>query len=106
MFSAAKDAMTSRAAQSFLNSRIARYGKVLDVKIDSKRKTLEASCLLEGEPDAITVKIGRYDVEETAGKKYISATELSCSRPWVENLMKDFLDRKRFELPSWASAAL
>ena len=106
MFAAAKDAMASRAAQSFLNSRIERYGKVTGLKIDSKRKTMEATCLLEGELDPITVRVGRYAIEEDGGKKFISAGDLTCSRPWAQSLMKDFLEGKRVELPSWATAAL
>jgi hypothetical protein len=32
------------------NNVIARFGKVQDLKIDSRRNTVELSCLLDGEP--------------------------------------------------------
>ena len=41
MFNAAKDAIASRAALSFINERIRRYGKVERLKIDSGRKQVE-----------------------------------------------------------------
>src|SRR5438477_271233 len=49
MFNAAKDALTSRSAQVWANNLIARYGKVQALKIDSRLKTLEVTCLLDGE---------------------------------------------------------
>jgi len=106
MFNAAKDALTSRAAQTWANNLIARYGKVQDLKIDSRRKTMEVSCLLDGEPTPITIKIENYTVETEQGKKFIRATGFSCTRPWLQNFLMDFGPRQRIELPPWAAAAL
>jgi hypothetical protein len=106
MFNAAKDALASQAAQAWANNLIARYGKVQDLKIDSRRKTMEVSCLLEGELTPITVKIENYVVEIERDKKFIRATDFSCTRPWLQNLLRDFGPRQRIELPPWAAAAL
>lgn len=106
MFNAAKDALASRAAQTWANSLISRYGKVEDVKIDSRLKTVEVTCLLEGEPTPITIKIGNYVVETERDKKFIRATGFTCTRPWLQNFLTDFGSRQRIELPSWAAAAL
>jgi len=106
MFNAAKDALASRAAQAWANTLIARYGKVQDLKIDSSRKTVEVSCLLDGEATPITIRIGNYIVETERGKKFICARDFSCSRSWVQNLLRDFGPRQRIELPPWAAAAL
>jgi hypothetical protein len=106
MFNAAKDALSSRAAQAWVNKMIARYGKVQHLKIDSRRKTMEVSCLLEGELTPITIRIQNYVVETEPGRKFVRATGFHCTRPWLENLLTDFAARKRFEVPSWALAAL
>jgi len=106
MFNAAKDALASRAAQTWANSLIARYGKVQDVKIDSRRKTVEVSCLLDGEPSPITIRIENYVVETEQGKKFIRAANFSCTRPWLQNFLTDFGPKQRIELPPWAAAAL
>jgi hypothetical protein len=106
MFNVAKDALASRAAQVWANNLIARYGKVQDLKIDSRRKTVEVSCLLDGEPTPITIRIENYVVETEHGKKFIRATDFSCTRPWLQKFLTDFGPRKRIELPPWAAAAL
>ncbi len=106
MFNAAKDVLASRAAQSWANNLIARYGEVQNLKIDSRGKTLEASCLLDGEVTPITIKVEHYEVETDGDKKFLRATRFSCTRPWLQNVLMDFGPRQRIELPAWAAAAL
>jgi len=106
MFTAAKDALASRAALVWANKLIARYGKVQHLKIDSRRKTVEATCLLHGEPMPITVKVESYVVETVGDKKFIRITSINSSRPWLHNLLTDFAQNRRVELPPWAAAAL
>jgi hypothetical protein len=106
MFNAAKDALASQAAKVWANTLIARYGKVQDLKIDSGRKTVEVSCLLDGESSPITIRIENYTVETEGNKKFIRATNFNCTRPWLQNLLADFGHRQRIELPPWAAAVL
>ena len=106
MFTAAKDAIASRAAMTWANHLIGRYGKVRDLRIDSRARTLEVSCLLEGESSPITVRIENYTIETERDKKYLRATAFNCSRPWLQNFLTDFSHDRRIELPPWAAAAL
>jgi hypothetical protein len=106
MFNAAKDTMTSRAAQHYVNNQIVRYGEVQKLKIDSRQKTVEVSCLLHGEPSPIGIKIENYIVETDGVKKFFQATDISCTRPWLQNLLADFARNRRIELPSWADGVL
>lgn len=106
MFNAAKDALASRAAQTYLNNLIARYGKVERLKIDSAKKQMEVVCLLEGEMTPITVSVGNYVVQSEGEKKFIQISDCTCSRPWLQNLLADFADGRRVELPAWAASAL
>lgn len=106
MFNAAKDALASRAAQVWANKLIAPYGRVQDLKIDSRRKTVEVSCLLDGEPTPITIRIENYVVETERDKKFLRATAFSCTRPWLQKFLTDFGHRQRIELPPLAAAAL
>ncbi|MEO6993427.1 MAG: hypothetical protein ABI273_07350 [Lacunisphaera sp.] len=106
MFKAAKDAMTSRAAQVYVNHRIARYGEVQLLKINSSEKTMEVSCLLHGESAPVTIKVENYHVDSTGAKKYIAATAITCTRPWLQNLLTDFAQNRRVEVPNWAESML
>jgi len=106
MFTAAKDTMTSRAAQHFVNKQITRYGEVQRLKIDSRRKTVEVSCLLHGESAPIDIKVENYNVETEGKRKFFQATDITCTRPWLQNLLADFARNRRVELPSWADGVL
>jgi len=106
MITAAKDLFASKAAQTWANSLISRYGKVQSVKIDSRRKSVEVSCLLDGEPTSITIKVENYVVETERDKKFIRATGFSCTRPWLQNVLTDLGPKQRIELPPWAAAVL
>jgi hypothetical protein len=106
MFNAAKDAFTSKAAQTFINQRIARYGQVEALKIDSRNKTMEMSCQLTGEPTPVFVRVQNYDLREGDGKKILRIGTCVCSRPWLQNLLNDFASGREVPVPSWAAAAL
>lgn len=106
MFSAAKDAMTSTAAKAYVNSVIERYGRVEELRIDSRRNRVEMVCQLIGETSPIGVTIESYRLEEEADKKYLLVTDSSATRPWLQAVMRDHLHGRRIAVPSWATAAL
>jgi hypothetical protein len=106
MFTAAKDLMTSKAAKAFVNDKIKNYGKVDQLEIDSKRHRIDVVCQLNGEVSPIGVTIERYQVEQRGGKTYLEVLDSSATRPWMQAAMRDHLHGRKFELPSWAAAAL
>jgi hypothetical protein len=106
MFNAAKDALTSRAAQAWANSLIARYGKVQELRIDSRRKCLEFTVHLTGEASPIVVKVEEYAVETDGDVTYVRAGKFTASRAWLQNFLTDHGHRKRLQLPPWAAGAL
>ena len=62
MFSALKDSLTSTAAKSFLASRIDRYGKLNDLRIQSRERCISAELVLEGEEVPVTIRVERYRI--------------------------------------------
>ena len=106
MFTAAKDALTSRAALLYINNHIAHYGRLQELKIDSLRKSMEVSCVLQGETSPIGIKLKDYVVETEGQKKFIQVGEFSCTRPWLQSLLTDFGRNRRIELPPWAATVL
>lgn len=106
MLNAAKDALTGKAARTYLNSVLARYGEITALTLDSRACTIMAVCQLEGEKEAITIKVERYVIESEAEKRFVRIEAVSCSRPWLERLLLDHARERRFPLPAWAAAAL
>ena len=106
MFSAAKDLMSSRAAKAYANNLIGRYGNVDELTIDSKRRRIDVVVTLNGEVSPIGVTIERYDVVQEGGKTFVEVVDSSCTRPWLQSVMRDHLHGRRFPVPGWAAAAL
>lgn len=106
MFTAAKDALASHAARNYANGLIKRYGEVKELKIDSLKKSVEVICLLTGENEPVKVIIENYRIESEGTRRFVEVTALTCSRPWLHNLLEDHARGRRLELPSWAAAAL
>jgi hypothetical protein len=106
MFSAAKDMMTSKAAKAYVNNFIAAYGAVDDLSIDSKRNRVDVTIRLNGEVSPIGITIEKYRVDQQNGKTFIEVLDSSSTRPWLQAVMRDHLHGRRFEVPSWAAAAL
>lgn len=106
MFSAAKDLMASQAAKAYANNLISRYGCVDDLKIDSKRSRIEVVVSLNGEVGPVGVTIEKYQKIEESGRTFVEVLDSSCTRPWLQAAMRDHLHGRRFEIPSWAAAAL
>lgn len=106
MFSAAKDLMTSKAAKAYANNLIARYGEVDELVIDSRRNRVELVVRLHGEVSPIGITIEKYHLVQEDGKSQVEVLDSSCTRPWLQAVMRDHLHGRRFPLPSWAAAAL
>ncbi len=106
MFSAAKDMMSSKAAKSYANNLIAAYGSVEELAIDSKRRRIDVRVNLNGEVSPIGVTIEKYQLLQEGSQTFLQVLDSSCTRPWLQAAMRDHLHGRRFEVPSWAAAAL
>jgi hypothetical protein len=106
MLNATKDILSSRAAQAWANNLIRPYGQVDGLKIDSRRKTVEVTCLLDGEPSPITVRVEDYQVEREGDRMFFRAGRFSCSRRWLQQVLTDHAGDHRIELPAWAAGFL
>ncbi len=106
VFTAAKDAIASQAARSYVNGLIKRYGEVRELKIDSRAKTVALVCELKGEVEPVTVHVEAYRIVAEGELRFAEITACSCSRVWLQNLLHDHVRDRRLKLPSWAAAAL
>lgn len=106
MLSAAKDVLSSRAAQAWANNLIRPYGQVEELKIDSRRKTVAVTCQLDGEATPITVRIEDYQLEREGDRTFFRASRFNCSRRWLQQALTDHASEHRIELPTWAAGFL
>ncbi len=106
MFGSIKDSLSSVAAKALLASRIDRYGKITDLHIRSREKSVTAEVVLEGEEIPITILIERYRIDGTSGTHTITVEKVTASRAWLQNLLDDLIVGKPLPLPSIALLAL
>ena len=106
MFTAAKDALASQAARTFVNDRIARYGQVRELKIDSRAKTVAVVCELIGESEPVSVRVDSYRLVSENGRQFVEVVSCTCSRPWLHNVLADHVCGRRWVLPAWAATVL
>ncbi len=106
MIHAAKDMIASKAARTYVNNLIARYGKVEELSIDSRNQRVRIICSLDGESVPITIDVDRYVIRDEGARKMVELESCRCSRRWIETLLIDYVKGRKFELPSWAAAAL
>jgi hypothetical protein len=106
VFTAAKDALASQAARSYVNGLIKRYGEVKELKIDSRAKTVALVCELIGETEPVTMNVKAYRIVAEGELRFVEIMACECSRVWLQNLLEDQVCGRRLKLPAWAAAAL
>ena len=106
MFGSIKDSLTSSAAKSMLASRLDRYGKVTELRIRSREKTIALELLLEGEEIPVGIQVERYRTTGKSGEHALVVEKLSASRPWLQSLLEDLLVDKPLPVPSIVLLAL
>ncbi len=106
MFTGIKDSLTSTAAKSMLGSRLHRYGKLTDLRIRSREKTISAEILLEGETEPVVIQVVRYRIEANGPENSLVVEEVTASRVWLQNLLQDLLVEKPIAVPGVVLLAL
>jgi len=106
MFGSIKDSLSSAAAKALLTSRIDRYGKITDLHIRSREKSVSAELVLEGEQVPVTILIERYRIDGTSGAHTLTVEKITASRAWLQNLLEDLVVGKPLPVPSVALLAL
>lgn len=106
MFRELKDSFASGVAKSMLASKIERYGKLTDLRIQSGEKSIQAELQLEGETEPVKISVTRYKIVKSADSHAIVVEAVDASRVWVKNLLEDFLVGKEIQVPPMALFAL
>ena len=83
-----------------------RYGRLLDLRIHSRTRSLSAVVRLAGEREEITVEVGKYRIVGERGSHALVVERVSASREWIQLLLEDFVVGRRIPVPSLALLAL
>ena len=96
-----KDKALSELARFLANRlQLARYGEMIDCRVDTLTKEIHVSLRLNGEQEIIETRI-LYCLEHDQGKTALVAERIWVSREWVNSLANDLAESRgrRLELP-------
>lgn len=96
-----KDRLISAGIKQELNIQLARYGQVLDVKLNTREQSVELSMSLKGEPNPITVKVGKYSLIKENDQLWLTVDSqtIEASREWLTLVLQDQAGRQRLPIP-------
>jgi hypothetical protein len=102
-----KDRLISERIKHELNTHLARYGEVLDVKLNTRERSVQLSIKLKGEPDPTTVNIGKYALIKEDAQLWVTvdSQSIEASKEWLTLLLQDQAGRQRLPIPqkyAWA----
>ena len=102
-----KDRLISERIKQELNTHLARYGEVLDVKLNTRERSVQLFIKLKGEPDPTTVNISKYELIKEDTKLWLTfdSQSIEASREWLTLLLQDQAGRQRLPVPqkyAWA----
>jgi hypothetical protein len=102
MFSGIRDSMV----KNLIASKISRYGKLTDLRLNSKDRTILLELWLEGEQSSLVVEILGYRLTGDANAPLLTIEKARASRPWLDLLMQDFLIGRPLPIPPMALLVL
>jgi hypothetical protein len=96
-----KDRFISARIKQELNVQLAKYGEILDVKLNTREQSVEISVRLKGEPDPIRIRVGKYSLVKENGELWltIDAQTIESSKEWLTLLLQDQAGRHRLPIP-------
>ncbi len=106
MFAKLKDAASSAAAKSFLQSKLGAAGDIQELTIDSRAKKVSLTVLLAGESSPVSVEVGGYTIHQESEGAFIEIQSVQSSRRWVEMLCSAHLYQRKIEIPRMVATLL
>ena len=104
--SAVKDRAIEASAKSLINQKINGIGRVTELQIDSRQKTISAQMVLKGETAPISINIGAYELVQENGVTCISFKGFTASREWISALLNRYLTGHKLQVPNAVGMAL
>ncbi len=95
-----KDTALSKSIHLTANSKWKRFGKILDLRLDTRSRSIEMELLPKGEKEPILLKVFHYEITDENGKHWLRAERIQCSREWIDLLGNEYLSEHPIEIPA------
>jgi hypothetical protein len=101
-----KDLAVSKALKTLGERYVSQFGKIMSLKLDSKKKEIDIELLLKGDSDPIEVHIKGYEIISEGNKRFIRAGDIDISKEWMKVLVQDHIIGRKFRVPDSYSKVL
>jgi hypothetical protein len=101
-----KDLGLAFAARTYVNARLRGIGEMTELSIDTKKRTIRLSLALLGEVEPIEVQVRKYALERADTGTRLTIVDVTASRQWLAEALKEFIVGRSFAIPDQAAAAL
>jgi hypothetical protein len=95
-----RDKAVSKMLTIFGGELLGKYGKIMDIRLDSIERRIEIEVLLKGEPAPVDIRLEDYRIVSEGQRHFISCREILISREWMRILAEDLIRDRTFEIPS------
>ena len=101
-----KDAALGLVARPFVNTRLRGIGEMTELSIDTQKRTVRMRLELLGEAEPIEIHIEGYRLEQVGETATVTVLKASASRPWLTEVLRQFVVGRSFTIPEKAGAVL
>ena len=92
MISRAKDKMIGTAMKRLLEGKLARYGQIQSLHVDSKDSRMTLYFLPAGESEPVVSELEEYRILEAEEGVIFQLHRMTANRLWVTHLLEDFAE--------------
>jgi len=94
-----KDSAGSFFVERTVQRAIWDYGRMLNLNIDSRQKTVQCEVLLKGETQPLTLTLEKYEIVTEPAGTFIVIHKAAASREWLTAVLENFVRGKKIPLP-------
>lgn len=91
MFEGIKDRLVSSGAKAFMNQKIANFGELTQLDVDTQARTVHATLFFKGEPEPVELHVADYFLYERDGKCFAQMGSFKSSKPWLTEAAKGLI---------------
>jgi hypothetical protein len=87
-----------KTLKSLINFKLKKAGRMLDLKIDPKTRSITMETLLLGETEPISIKVVGYEINQLENKNILKFEEINTSKTWLNILLNELIPDKELEI--------
>ncbi len=102
----AKDKLIESSAKAFLGGKIAEFGTITSLNLDSRARTGSITVELKGESTPIQIDVEAFEILEMDGEPHLRILSITTNREWLTCALRQYLVGKPLKISRGSAAWL